>query len=150
MTFGLETISRRPRDQERECVPPTTRHPPRQATRSAFFSTPRRERTGAAQTGRRPRTSASMSVEAYRQAVCTRVIALLSPPTNEDLVGRFALVAPATPAAVAPPLPPERVLIPLRVLSWEACVALIVVGVAIGLALRHAAGSAGGTSGSAA
>ena len=75
-----------------------------------------------------------MSVEAYRQAVCTRVIALLSPPTNEDLASRLALASAAPPEPAAPP---ERVVVPLRVLSWESCVALVVVGVAVGLLLHR-------------
>lgn len=73
-----------------------------------------------------------MSVEAYRQAVCTRVIALLSPPTNEDLASKLAFAAAN---AAPPPRLPPRVVVPMRVLSWESCVALVVVGVAVGLLL---------------
>ena len=84
-----------------------------------------------------------MSVDAYRQAVCTRVIALLSPPTNEDLAARFAdrtLPLPAVPVAAIAPAP-ERVIVPLRTLPWESCLALVVVGVAVGLLACHVATS---------
>ena len=79
----------------------------------------------------------SEAVERYKQAVCTRMIAMLSPPTNEDLASRLAMGPPEVRVQ-------RRVAsISVRAVPVELCAALLVCGFVSALLVLQIADRAG-------
>lgn len=70
--------------------------------------------------------------ESYRDAVCTRIITMLSPPADREVAAQMLNGLAPRPVAVAP----ERILVDRRVFPASLCAAMVAAGVLLA-AMAH-------------